>query len=187
MPLSHVQHWFVVGIADANAHELKFLKEEQATYGDMLFLPIGDSVCQTYSGCARTFSQRIFTRPTSCASVIFQYRGGAMMKKYFIWLHYVLVDLNLKPKYFLRVTHDNYINIPLILQETRSAPKERLYWGYNFIHNQVWCIHGPRACFVYFALSLSPFLYSFCFDFNTTFDFFAGVAYQGPQEFGFQL
>jgi hypothetical protein len=62
LPLSAVQHWFVVGIAEASADELATLHKEQDAYGDMLFLPIGDA-----------------------------YRGGSMLKKYFAWMHYVTV------------------------------------------------------------------------------------------------
>lgn len=49
-----------------------------------------------------------------------------MLQKYIAWMQYVLVDLNVRPTFLIRVPQDIYINLPMVLSECQNAPTSKV-------------------------------------------------------------
>jgi hypothetical protein len=49
-----------------------------------------------------------------------------MLQKYIAWMQYVLVDLNVRPTFLIRVPQDIYINLPFVLSECQIAPTSKV-------------------------------------------------------------
>ena len=63
--------------------------------------------------------------------------GNAMLEKYFAFMQYMLVDLNLRPTFTVRTVQDSFIHLPALLTECASTSTKRLFWGYVFRGNNV--------------------------------------------------
>jgi hypothetical protein len=84
-----------------------------------------------------------------------------MLQKYFAFIQHVMVDLNLKPTFTLRIVHDAFVHLPSLLDECQvsfhllfnssivctlvtllicfpqKTSTKRLYWGYVFRKNPI--------------------------------------------------
>lgn len=95
-----IAYFFVLGIAGLDEKKLEVIQKENKKFNDLIMLNLDDA-----------------------------YSGGGMLLKYFLALQIISSEMKIYAKFYLRSTHDVYIQVPNFLFEVKRSRPDRVFWG----------------------------------------------------------